>query len=227
MRPDATGSEYRCEARLEDELRARGYTSVAGLDEVGRGALFGPVVAAAVVLSPASPIEGLNDSKQLSPARRRSLDAIIRERAAAWAVAEVDAATIDRINIYQATRLAMKLAVESLPAVPDYLLVDALTLDLPIPQQSLIKGDARCHAIAAASIVAKVYRDRRLCEWDGTYPGYSLSAHKGYGTARHLEALRRLGPSPLHRMSFAPVRLAAEAAGVASQGTLLELVAGG
>jgi ribonuclease HII len=179
---------------------------VAGVDEVGRGALFGPVAAAAVVLSPDRPVRGLNDSKLLDPQRRETLAMRIRERAVAWAVAAVDAATIDRINIYQASRLAMRLAVSRLNPAPDYLLVDAVAIDLPLPQQALIKGDARCHAIAAASIVAKVYRDACMRIWDEAFPQYGLASHKGYCTAEHLNALDEFGLTPLHRLSFEPVR---------------------
>jgi len=206
MRPEAAGAKFRCEATLERELRSRGYRAVAGVDEVGRGALFGPVVAAAVILSPDRPVRGLNDSKLLEPARRETLSERIRERAEAWAIGAVDAATIDSVNIYQATRLAMRLAVRRLNPAPDYLLVDAMSIELEIPQQPLIQGDARCHAIAAASIVAKVYRDACMRVWDGVFPEYGLAGHKGYATPEHCRALKERGPTPLHRLSFAPVR---------------------
>jgi ribonuclease HII len=206
MRPEAAGAKIRCQATLERELRARGFSAVAGVDEVGRGALFGPVMAAAVILSPERPIRGLNDSKLLEAERREVLAARIRERAVAWAVAAVDAATIDSINIYQASRLAMRLAVERLRPPPDFLLVDAVSLDLALPQRALIKGDARCHAIAAASIVAKVSRDACMRAWDEVFPEYGLAAHKGYSTPEHCRAIREHGPSPLHRLSFEPVR---------------------
>jgi ribonuclease HII len=206
MRPETAGAKFRCEATLERELRARGFHAVAGVDEVGRGALFGPVVAAAVVLSPDRPVRGLNDSKQLEPERRETLSARIRERACAWAIAAVDAATIDSVNIYQASRLAMRMAVSRLDPPPDFLLVDAISIDLPIPQRGLIKGDARCHAIAAASIIAKVYRDACMVVWDRVFPEYGLAGHKGYATPEHCKALAEHGPSPLHRLSFAPVR---------------------
>lgn len=191
---------------MERELHARGYRAVAGVDEVGRGALFGPVVAAAVVLSADRPIRGLDDSKKLDPARREMLAERIRERAAAWAIAAVDAATIDHINIYRASVLAMRMAVERLSPAPDFLLIDALSLPLPIPQQPLIKGDARCSAIAAASIIAKVHRDADMAVWHDVYPEYGLAEHKGYATAEHTKALREFGPTPLHRLSFEPVR---------------------
>jgi len=206
MRPESAGGKIRCEGTLERDLRARGFAAVAGVDEVGRGALFGPVVAAAVVLSPGRPVRGLNDSKLLDADRREELAAQIRERAVAWAVGAVDAATIDRINIYQASREAMRLAVLGLRPAPDYLLTDAMPLDLPLPQLALIKGDARCHAIAAASIVAKVWRDACMREWDAAYPEYGLAGHKGYSTPEHCRALAEFGPSPLHRLSFAPAR---------------------
>jgi ribonuclease HII len=199
---------FRCEGKIERQLRSRGFRAIAGVDEVGRGALFGPVVAAAVVLSPDRPIRGLNDSKQLDAERREILAARIRERAQCWAIAAVDAATIDSINIYQATLLARRKAVGRLAPKPDFLLIDALSLGLPIPQRALIKGDARCHAIAAASIIAKVYRDACMRVWDGMFPEYGLLNHKGYSTAEHQRALVRLGPTPLHRLSFEPVRAA-------------------
>ncbi|MBZ5593489.1 MAG: ribonuclease HII [Acidobacteriia bacterium] len=196
----------RCEGTLERELRARGFCAIAGVDEVGRGSLFGAVFAAAVILSPDRPIRGLNDSKQLEPERREILTERIRERAVAWSVAAVDAAAIDRINIYNASRLAMKMAVERLSPAADFLLTDAVPLELAIPQRPLIHGDARCHAIAAASIIAKVERDACLRVWDEIYPQYGLARHKGYNTPEHLRAIQKHGPTPLHRLSFEPVR---------------------
>ncbi len=183
-----------------------GWTRIAGVDEAGRGALFGPVVAAAVILNPKRRIVGLDDSKKLSAERRSELAARIHEHALAWAVAEVDAQRIDAWNIYQASRQAMLAAVEKLSILPDYLLIDAMQLDSLVEQKSLIRGDARSVSIAAASILAKTHRDRRMEEWDGVYPEYGLGRHKGYATPDHLEALRQYGPSPLHRHSFAPVR---------------------
>ena len=206
MRPERAGARFRCEATLERELRARGFHAVAGVDEVGRGCLFGPVVAGAVILSPDRPVRGLNDSKLLDPERREVLAERIRERAVAWAIAGVDAATIDAINIYQASRLAMRKAVAQLRPAPDFLLVDAVPIDLPVPQRSLIKGDMRCHAIAAASIVAKVYRDACMRVWDEVFPAYGLAEHKGYSTPEHRQAIRQFGITPLHRLSFDPVR---------------------
>jgi ribonuclease HII len=206
MRPESAGSKFRCEATLERELRARGFQSVAGVDEVGRGSLFGPVVAAAVILSPDRPVRGLNDSKLLEPERREVLSERIRERAVAWAIAAVDAATIDSINIYQASRLAMRMAVMRLHPAPDFLLIDAVPIELPLPQRPLIKGDMQCHAIAAASIIAKVYRDACMRVWDQVFPQYGLASHKGYSTPEHCQAIERFGPTPLHRLSFEPVR---------------------
>jgi ribonuclease HII len=160
-----------------------------------------------VILSPDRPVRGLNDSKLLEPERREVLAERIRERAVAWAVAAVDAATIDALNIYQASRLAMRKAVAQLQPAPDFLLVDAVPLDVPLPQRALIKGDMRCHAIAAASIVAKVYRDACMRVWDEVFPAYGLASHKGYSTPEHWRALREFGPTPLHRLSFEPVRV--------------------
>ena len=181
---------------------------VAGVDEVGRGALFGPVLAAAVVLDPQDRIRGLHDSKLLSPQQRERLAAEIRSRAMAWAVASVDAAEIDRINIYQASRLAMRQAVLQLHPPPDLLLVDALRLDVAISQVSIIHGDARSISIAAASILAKVERDALMREWDLRFPQYQLANNKGYPTPIHRAMLRKLGPTPLHRLSYAPVAAA-------------------
>jgi ribonuclease HII len=195
-----------CSSRFERAARQLGWTRIAGLDEAGRGALFGPVVAAAVILNPKRRIVGLDDSKKLSPERRSELSRRIRKHAIAWAVAEIDAQRIDAWNIYQASRQAMTAAVEQLSTQPDYLLIDAMQLDLPIEQKALIKGDTRSISIAAASILAKTHRDARLEEWDAVYPNYGLARHKGYATADHLDALRQFGPTPLHRHSFMPVR---------------------
>jgi ribonuclease HII len=195
-----------CSSRFERAARKLGWTRIAGLDEAGRGALFGPVVAAAVILNPKRRIVGLDDSKKLAAERRVELAERIREHAISWAVAEVDAQRIDAWNIYQASRQAMTAAVLQLAIQPDYLLIDAMQLDLLLEQKSLIKGDARSVSIAAASILAKTYRDARMAEWDAVYPQYGLARHKGYATADHLEALRMHGPTPLHRHSFAPVR---------------------
>ena len=195
-----------CSSRFERAARKLGWTRIAGLDEVGRGALFGPVVAAAVILNPKRRIVGLDDSKQLTAERRATLAERIQEHALAWAVAEIDAQRIDAWNIYQASRQAMTMALQQLTVAPDYLLIDAVHLDVVIEQKSLIKGDCKSVSIAAASILAKTHRDARMEEWDATYPQYGLARHKGYATADHLEALRQHGPTPLHRYSFAPVR---------------------
>jgi ribonuclease HII len=206
-----------CCARYERLARQAGWSRIAGLDEAGRGALFGPVVAAAAILDPKRVIRGLDDSKKLSPERRAELAPLIRERAVAWAVAQVEPERIDAWNILQASRQAMMLAIAQLTVPPDYLLLDAVTLNLVLPQKSLIHGDARSVSIAAASILAKVTRDALVEQWDVSYPQYNLRSNKGYGTPDHLEALRRHGPTPLHRFSFAPVRAASSWARKASQ----------
>lgn len=200
-----------CSDAPEQALRYRGHVMIAGVDEVGRGALLGPVVAAAVIL-PKSMITlaraGLTDSKQLTREDRERLDKRIRRCAVAISIAEIDAETIDRVNIYQATRLAMRSAVEGLPVAPDHLLIDAMHLDHPCPQTSLIYGDSLSLSIAAASVLAKVYRDGLLRRLHETYPQYGLDSHKGYATPEHRKALQDHGPCALHRHSFAPVRLA-------------------
>jgi ribonuclease HII len=195
-----------CSTRYERLARQRGFLSIAGLDEAGRGSLFGPVVAAAVILNPRRRIVGLDDSKKIPPGRREVLAERIREHALAWAVAEIDASGIDAWNILQASRRAMMAALEQLSAQPDYLLIDAVSLEVPIEQKPLVRGDQRSVSIAAASILAKVARDRKMEEYDREFPQYGLAHNKGYSTPDHLEALRRFGPSPLHRFSFAPVR---------------------
>jgi len=197
----------RCTRRLENLAYAAGRRCVAGVDEVGRGALFGPVVAAAVVLSSSCRIAGIDDSKRLSPAARAALEEKIRAGAVAWSVAAVDAARIDRINIYQASRQAMRDAVVGLDPRPDLVFVDALRLDLPweVEQRAIIHGDARSISIAAASILAKVHRDRLMEDWDRVFPQYRLARNKGYGTAAHLRALREFGVTPQHRRSYRPV----------------------
>ena len=226
-------------SRHERALRREGFRAIAGVDEAGRGALFGPVFAAAVVLDPDRPIRGLDDSKQLEPDRREVLAERIRERARAWAVAAADAFEIDRVNILQASRLAMRRAVErllvnrlqnevcpgrgdssaasgagpavcGLPGGCDYLLVDAVTVDVALPQKALIHGDALCFSIAAASILAKVHRDHALNAWDRVFPEYGLGHNKGYSTPDHVAALEKFGPTSLHRFSFEPVRLSSK-----------------
>lgn len=188
---------------FEKPLWEQGFRQLAGIDEVGRGCLFGDVVAAAVILPVGLVLEGINDSKKLSEKKREALYWQILECAEAWAVARVDAATVDEINIKQAARLAMKQAVGMLGTQPDYLLVDAEKVDCELPQEAIIKGDARSQSIAAASILAKVTRDRLCCdEWDKLYPEYGLAIHKGYATKLHREKLLEHGPSPMHRRSF-------------------------
>ncbi len=204
---DRAKRNFRCRATFERQWRAQGFALVAGADEAGRGSLFGPVFAAAAILSPDRPIPGLRDSKLLDPARREHLAVLIRERALACAVASVDAFVIDRINIYQASRLAMKRAIERLAPAPDSLLIDAVRLDTPLPQMPLVHGDARSQAIAAASILAKTARDAAMLAWDEVFPQYGLGRHKGYGTPEHLDALAFYGPTPHHRLTFEPVRL--------------------
>ena len=197
--------KLRCTLRYEKRAWESGASMVAGVDEVGRGSLFGCVVAAAVILDPAYRLRGLRDSKLLLPERREVLAQRIREHAVAWAVAAVDAARIDQINIYQASRVAMREAVMRLTPAADHLLVDAMRLDCEQPQDAIIHGDALSVSIAAASILAKVERDRMMCEWDAVFPAYGLASHKGYCTPKHLAALREHGPTALHRQSFAPV----------------------
>ena len=195
----------RCTLKYEKLAWSSGATLVAGVDEVGRGSLFGPVVAAAVILDSTYRIRGLRDSKLLLADRREVLAERIREHSIAWSVAAVDAARIDQINIYHASRVAMQEAVAQLNPTADHLLVDAMKLDCLLPQRAIIHGDALSASIAAASILAKVHRDRMIAEWDPVFPVYGLSSNKGYSTPKHLSALREHGPSPLHRQSFAPV----------------------
>ncbi len=186
---------------------------IAGVDEVGRGPLAGPVVAAAVILDPARPIPGLADSKQLSPVRRERLALDIRAHALAWALGRAEVAEIDRLNIFQASLLAMRRAVEALSVTPDRVLVDGKHCPpLACPCTAIVKGDASVPVIGAASILAKVARDAELCELHERYPHYGFARHKGYPTAAHRETLRRFGPCPEHRRSFAPVAAALQAA---------------
>jgi len=195
----------RCTLKYEKLAWASGAKLVAGVDEVGRGSLFGPVVAAAVVLDSSYRIRGLRDSKLLPAERREVLAERIREHAVAWSVAAVDAARIDQINIYQASRVAMQEAVSLLNPAADHLLIDAMKLHCDLPQRAIIHGDALSASIAAASILAKVERDKMISAWDPVFPVYGLASNKGYSTPKHLAALREHGPSPLHRQSFAPV----------------------
>lgn len=195
----------KCTLKFEKECWAAGAQLVAGVDEVGRGCLFGPVVAGAVILDPKDRIRGLRDSKLLLPERREVLAERIKQRAIAWAVAAVDVARIDQINIYHASLLAMVRAVEKLAPAPDALLLDAVYIDWCCPQTKIIHGDALSCSIAAASIIAKVERDRMVAAWDPIFPMYGLASNKGYSTPTHIRSLREFGPSPLHRQSFAPV----------------------
>lgn len=197
--------KLRCTLRYEKKAWSTGAQLVAGVDEVGRGSLFGCVVAAAVILDPAYRVRGLRDSKLLLPERREVLAERIREHAIAWTVAAVDAARIDQINIYHASRAAMRDAVLRLAPAADHLLIDAMRIDCELPQIPIIHGDALSASIAAASILAKVERDRMMREWDVVFPAYGLASHKGYSTPKHIAALREFGPTPLHRQSFAPV----------------------
>jgi ribonuclease HII len=197
-------------SRYERAARKAGFRAIAGVDEAGRGALFGPVFAAAVILDPDRRIRGLDDSKVLTPEVRETLAERIRERAIAWCVGASDAFEIDRINILEAARIAMLRAVEGLKVPSDYLLVDAVKVYVPLPQRALIHGDALSFSIAAASILAKTARDRALTQWAQVFPEYNLESNKGYSTPDHLTALNRLGPTTLHRYSFEPVRNSAK-----------------
>ncbi len=192
-------------SEAENRLRGQGYTLICGVDEVGRGPLAGPVMAGAVILPPDTElvIPGVDDSKKVTPKKRAELYGIIQEKAIAWAVGAADVETIDRINILQATMLAMQRAIAQLDPQPDALLVDALTLhDISIPQQPIVHGDARSVSIAAASILAKVTRDTLMEELDELYPQYGFRDNKGYGTAAHIAAIREYGPCPIHRKTF-------------------------
>ena len=190
-------------SRYEQSAASQGYCRIAGMDEAGRGPLAGPVVAAAVILDPSKKILGVDDSKKLSPAKRQRLKAEIEEKAVAVSVGIVDVETIDRINILEATKLAMKKALEGLEPAADFVLIDALTLpELSIAQYPIIKGDALSASIAAASIVAKETRDDMMRAYSELYPEYGFAKHKGYGTRDHMDAIRAHGASPLHRKSF-------------------------
>lgn len=187
---------------IEDELRAAGRT-VAGVDEAGRGCLAGPVAAGAVILDPGRPIRGLRDSKKLTEKRREELFEEIREKSAAWSVAMTGPGEIDRTNILRAALRAMEKAVEGLSVAPDFVLVDGnARISIAVEQRTVVGGDDRCASVAAASIVAKVTRDRLMRELETEYPGYGFSRHKGYPSKEHRESLRRLGPCPIHRKSF-------------------------
>lgn len=204
----ASRERARLERLLEVErrLRAQGAGHIAGVDEAGRGPLAGPVMAAAVILPPDPDLPGLDDSKKLTPARREALFDRIRDRAVAVGVGMADSAEIDRLNILQATLKAMREALSALAVTPDRVLIDGNRLPgSGLPELAFVDGDARSLSIAAASVIAKVTRDRMMADYDCLYPGYGFAEHKGYGSARHLQALRDLGPCPIHRRSFAPV----------------------
>ena len=189
--------------KIETQCFAQGYQTIAGVDEAGRGPLAGPVCAAAVILPPGLMISGLNDSKKLSPKKREQLYDQITAQAIAYAVALVDEKTIDEINILQATFAAMRKAVSELTTVPDLVLIDGnQDPSLPIPTQTVVKGDSLSANIAAASILAKVTRDRLMVEQDAHYPGYGFAVHKGYGTKQHYAAIDALGACPIHRRTF-------------------------
>ena len=190
----------------EKELYTQGIQLIAGVDEVGRGPLAGPVVAAAVILPKACKIPGLNDSKKIPKSKHKEIYEAVLQNAIAIGIGIKDNQVIDQVNIYEATKLAMMEAIGQLEPQPQHLLIDAMRLDLPIPQTSIIKGDANSLSIAAASIVAKVTRDQMMEEFDKEYPGYDFAQNAGYGTAKHLAGLDKLGVTPIHRRSFEPVK---------------------
>jgi ribonuclease HII len=195
----------KCTQKFEKLAWASGAKLVAGVDEVGRGCLFGPVVAAAVILEPGYRIKGLRDSKLIDQETREKLAERIKQHSIAYAVATVDVARIDQLNIYWASLLAMREAIAQLTPAPDHLLVDAVRVNWDCPQSNIIHGDALSASIAAASIIAKVHRDEMIRRWDPIFPQYDLASNKGYRSPKHLAALNEHGPTPLHRLSFAPV----------------------
>ena len=200
--------DFRLEKMLayEKELYTQGIQLIAGVDEVGRGPLAGPVVAAAVILPENCKIPGLNDSKKIPKSKHKEIYEAVLQNAIAIGIGVKDNQVIDQVNIYEATKLAMMEAIGQLDPQPQHLLIDAMKLDLPIPQTSIIKGDANSLSIAAASIVAKVTRDQMMEEFDREYPGYDFAQNAGYGTAKHLAGLHKLGVTPIHRRSFEPVK---------------------
>ena len=200
--------EERLEGMLayEKECYARGIELIAGVDEVGRGPLAGPVVAAAVILPKGSKIPGLNDSKKIPKSKHKEIYEAVLKEAIAIGIGVKDNQVIDQVNIYEATKLAMMEAIGQLDPQPQHLLIDAMKLDLSIPQTSIIKGDANSLSIAAASIVAKVTRDQMMATYDQEYPGYDFAQNAGYGTTKHLEGLEKQGVSPIHRRSFEPIK---------------------
>ncbi|MGT2785520.1 ribonuclease HII [Streptococcus merionis] len=192
--------------RYEKELYLQGIDLIAGIDEVGRGPLAGPVVAAAVILPKNLKIKGLNDSKKIPKRKHQEIYEMVMAQALAVGIGIKDQTVIDEVNIYEATKLAMLEAISKLPVRPQALLIDAMTLDSPLPQQSIIKGDANSLSIAAASIVAKVTRDQIMADYDSQYPGYGFAQNAGYGTKAHLEGLKTLGVTPIHRKTFEPIK---------------------
>ncbi|HEY4554205.1 MAG TPA: ribonuclease HII [Bacillaceae bacterium] len=200
-------------SHYEKQARDAGFRNIAGVDEAGRGPLAGPVVSAAVILPEGLYLEGLDDSKKLTEKKRVALYRQIKEAAIAVGVGIVSEKDIDSLNIYHAARKSMNHAVNDLSVPPDYLLVDAMDLQSPYPSESIIKGDAKSISIAAASIIAKVTRDKIMDQYDSLYPQYGFSLHKGYGTKTHLHALHKYGPTPIHRKSFGPVASASAKGG--------------
>lgn len=189
----------------EEELNSKGINLIAGVDEVGRGPLIGSVVAAAVILPPGFYMSEINDSKKLSEKKREELYPIIMEKAISVGIGVVDSETIDKVNILNATKMAMKMAINNLSVKPEHVLIDAVKLDIDIPYTAIIKGDAKSESIAAASIVAKVYRDNMMKELDKEYPMYDFKSNKGYGTKKHIEAIKKYGVLKEHRKTFKPV----------------------
>ena len=190
----------------EKDLYKQGLTLIAGVDEVGRGPLAGPVVAAAVILPQGCKIKGLNDSKKIPKKKHLEVFQAVQDQALSIGIGIIDNQVIDQVNIYEATKLAMKEAISQLSLQPQHLLIDAMKLDLPISQTSIIKGDANSLSIAAASIIAKVTRDELMKDYDSQFPGYDFSANAGYGTARHLDGIEKQGITPIHRLSFEPIK---------------------
>lgn len=211
MPPCKDSVEFECTRKLEDEAFREGWRLIAGCDETGRGSLLGPLYAAAVILDPAKPIPGVNDSKQLTPRKREALAKEITDKAIAFQIVSVSAAEVDCLNVYEASRQGMLRALQGLNPAPDFALTDAMPLagareSAAIPHRAVIHGDALSVSIAAASILAKVARDAHLRELDRLYPQYGLAENKGYGTRRHLQALAACGPCPEHRKTYQPVR---------------------
>jgi ribonuclease HII len=213
MSVDQELAEYRCKCEFEKQFLPEGTILVAGCDEAGRGSLFGPLFAAAVILDPAQPIPGVDDSKKLTPKKREMLSKAIIAKAVAYRIVSVSAAEVDSLNVYEASRQAMIRALLALDPAPQFVLTDAMPLEregdagpFPVPYKSIVHGDAKSASIAAASILAKVARDQEMSQLDLMYPQYRLAANKGYGTKEHLDALALHGPCPLHRTTYQPVK---------------------